>query len=498
MVAQWTRKAEQSGELAAAAKGNGLSERLFPLMIEEEQLLQRFGPEHPKVLALRRQIEMTRKLHAELEEHEAARAELDKDDGPATDSVQSYLASIERELGDLDSTDQALAKMFEQEKADAKNLMNYEFQDNQFASEIARAGQFHDTLIKQLQGIDLGKDLGGYQTSVIAPATIGGRVEPRLLPIFLVAGILGTLGGVGLAWLAELTDKRFRDADEIRRRLGLPVVGHIPHFDVQLRSGDAAGPALAASLCAFHRSKSSEAEAYRGVRTALYFNIRGQQHKVIQVTSPVGSDGKTTLSSNLAISIAQSGMKTLLIDADLRKPNIHKLFNLENTLGLASVIADGVELDDAVQPSQIENLSVLASGPPPANPAELLTSPRFKELLDVIRERYDFVLIDTPPLLAVTDPCVVAPRVDGVLLTLRVTKDARPQAQRARHILGSLKATILGVVVNDIEPNGRMGYGYGGYHYGYGYGLGYGYETDPDAHANGAEVASAPGPRGEV
>ena len=204
-------------------------------------------------------------------------------------------------------------------------------------------------------------------------------------------------------------------------------------------------------LCTHYQSNSVSSEAFRSVRTALYFNTHGVGHQVIQVTSPNVSDGKSTLAANLAVSIAQSGKRTIMIDGDCRRPRIHKIFNVPADTGLG----DGHR---AVRPTwrrpsgrlSIPNLSVLPCGPRPANPAELLTSPRFKELLDIIRSQYDFVIIDTPPLLVVTDPCVVAPRADGVILAIRVTKNGRPFAERAKEILASLGANVLGVVVNGL------------------------------------------------
>src|SRR5260370_32163670 len=144
--------------------------------------------------------------------------------------------------------------------------------------------------------------------------------------------------------------------------------------------------------------------------------------------------GKSTLAANLAISIAQSGRKVVVVDADFRRPRLHTLFGLTAEVGLASVIVGGTELADAVRPSAVEGISVLPCGPRPLNPAELLTSPRFEELLGQLRQRYDFVIIDTPPLLAVTDPCVVAPRVDGVLHTIRISRNGRPATERPKHL----------------------------------------------------------------
>src|SRR5262249_37049187 len=153
-----------------------------------------------------------------------------------------------------------------------------------------------------------------------------------------------------------------------------------------------------------------------------------------------------TLAANLAVSIAQSGKRALLIDADFRRPRQHKIFGLSAQTGLCMALAGEAELADAVQECGVDGLSVLPCGPLPPNPAELLTAPRFKEMLDSLREAYDFVLVDTPPLLAVTDASVVAPRVDGVLLTIRVSKNGRPRAERAKEILNTLGANVFGVV----------------------------------------------------
>ena len=248
-------------------------------------------------------------------------------------------------------------------------------------------------------------------------------------------------------------------------------------------------------VCTLHRPKSRQAEAYRAVRTALYFSIRGGGHKVIQVTSPDPGDGKTTLAANLAVSIADSGKKILLIDADFRRPRLHKIFAVDSDCGFSSVINGEAELPDAIQPTCVENLSVMPCGPKPSNPAELLTLPRVKELIDVLRDDFDFVILDTPPVLVVTDPCAVAPRVDGVLMTIRISKNARPDAVRAAGVLATLGANVLGIVVNGVGPRvvyglgrGYSGYRYGGYkHYRYGTygGEGYGDSSWHSGHGYG-------------
>ena len=228
------------------------------------------------------------------------------------------------------------------------------------------------------------------------------------------------------------------------------------------------------------RPKSVEAEAYRGVRTQLYFSTQGAGHQVIQITSPNPGDGKSTLAANLAVSIAQSGKRVILMDCDFRKPRVHKIFHIDKPdVGLAAVITGDCDLGTAIRTSEIENLFILPCGPRPQNPAELLTSPEFQTVIDQLRALYDFVIIDTPPVLAVSDPAVVAPRVDGVLLVFRMTKKARPTAERAREQLAALGANVLGVIVNGTGRSKEDGYGYGyGYNYGYGYQYQYQYEYE--------------------
>jgi capsular exopolysaccharide synthesis family protein len=200
----------------------------------------------------------------------------------------------------------------------------------------------------------------------------------------------------------------------------------------------------------------------------LFFSAHSQGHKVVQITSPKKGDGKTTLAANLAYSIAQSGKKVVLVDADLRNPCVGRVFPVTSTVGLTSVLEGGVDLASAIQPSLLPELSILPCGPLPSNPAELLTSPRLQELLDSLRQQYDFVLVDTAPLLTVTDPCVVAARVDGVLLTIRLSLTGPPHAQQAQEILSSLGANLLGVVINGISNRSTT----------YGYGASYGYSAD--------------------
>ena len=308
---------------------------------------------------------------------------------------------------------------------------------------------------------------GGYSADTITQPGFGAKVTPVLYQSVLMALAIGLLLGGAAVGVAELTDKSFRSPAEVRRRLGLPIVGFVPQLRLSVPVDPAAPKGLDPSLVAAVRPKSAEAESFRGIRTQLYFSTQGRGNQVIQVTSPSPGDGKSTLAANLAISIAQSGKRVALIDADFRKPRVHKLFSLSaGEAGLAGVIDGTATVTQAMRPTGVTNLDVLPCGPRPANPAELLTSPRFQELLAELKAAYAFVVIDTPPLLAVSDPAAVAPRADGVLMVFRMTGRARPSAERAREQLSALGANVLGVVVNGWSGRNRD---YGDYNYGGGY-----------------------------
>jgi succinoglycan biosynthesis transport protein ExoP len=204
-----------------------------------------------------------------------------------------------------------------------------------------------------------------------------------------------------------------------------------------------AASGIDATIQAFHAPKSRESEAVRGLRTAIYFKNSDARRTVLQVTSSNSGDGKTTLASNLAVSLAQSGKRVLLIDADLRPPRIAKMFGIESEEGLSTVIATDVEVADATQRTPVANLWLLPSGPIPPNPAELLAQPKFEQLVGMLREHYVYVILDTPPLLAVSDPLIVSRHVDGVILVVRLT-NSRQAALRSRELLVQSKAEVMG------------------------------------------------------
>jgi capsular exopolysaccharide synthesis family protein len=204
-------------------------------------------------------------------------------------------------------------------------------------------------------------------------------------------------------------------------------------------------------------TRSNAAEAYRVVRTSMLLSTAGNPPKTILITSGQPGEGKTTTAVNTAISLAQLGASVLLIDCDMRKPSTHKIFGLDNMRGLSTYLSRDIKIDGLIRKLQIPNLSLLSSGAIPPNPAELISSDRMKNMLRELGEKYDHILIDSPPLINVTDPIILSSLVDGVMLVVHGGKSTRGVAQRARQDLVSVGAKIFGVVLNNVDMR-REGY----------------------------------------
>jgi capsular exopolysaccharide synthesis family protein len=423
-----------------------LDQQLLLLTLQEKALLADYGKDHPQVREVRTKIEVTRHF-MDQQTRALPTAFMDRN-AEANEPVEPYVKSLKVERASLEIEQRSLARLIENEQTEVRRLARFETTDEDLRANVQRTQQMFDQTRKRLEEISLARDAGGYDARVISSPPMGARVASGAVQTVLSGMVLGFLVGVGLAYVVDLNDKSFRNAEEIQRRLGIPVVGHIPLLELNVSAGTTEDTLLDPCLSCHHRPRSQEAEAFRGLRTALFFKAQAEGYQVFQVTSPNAGDGKSTMIANLAISIAQSGKSILLIDADFRRPRQHLLFGLTAQVGLASLLLGKDDVDQVIHATSVANLALLASGPIPANPSELLTSSRFAELLTTWRKEYEFVLIDTPPLLAVTDPAVVSSRVDAVLLTLRLSKNGRPAAERAREILATLGARVVGAVVN--------------------------------------------------
>ncbi len=465
------KEAVAAGKLAAGAPA--VEDTLLQLRLRDQELAQSYGPNHPERTAVRNRIDFIQKQSGQLA-REKAEAK-----GIAGDVLDQTLALLKSEYEENRMLLEALTPELQAQRDQAQELAKYLIEEDEARNEVRRLQAMCENLSDQIRRLKLTGDAGGFDAQVVTPAKAGFKVAPSLFSTLALGGLGGLLAGLMLAMVADYTDKSFRSPGDIRQRLGLPVVGHLPYFQ-PTAVVPAVGEQLAAELCSVHSPRSPAAEAVRGLRTALFFSTHGRGHQVVQMTSPRMGDGKSTIAANLAVAIAQAGKRVVLIDADLRRPRLHRLFpTLDRGRGLTALIRGAATLADIVQVVPVPGLAVVPAGDRVDNPAELLNAAAFPQAIQELRARFDFVLIDTPPVLAVSDTSVVAPHVDGVLLIVRVSKNNRGPAESARDALAALGVTVLGVVVNDAEAAARHGYGYDGYGYdtrrGYGYVYSYQY-----------------------
>ncbi|HYV03127.1 MAG TPA: polysaccharide biosynthesis tyrosine autokinase, partial [Blastocatellia bacterium] len=334
---------------------------------------------------------------------------------------------------------------------------------------------------------------------LIQPARVpSSPVGPSRFRMIVLGFFLSLIGGVGVAYFLEYVDNTIKTVEDVSRYVRLPALGVIPAIAAaaqgKLRgekngkrfvlanssSSDAAPMALSSDRLAVIDNRSSAAEAYRVVRTSMLLSAAGSPPKTVLVTSGQPGEGKTTTVVNTAISLAQLGASVLIVDCDLRKPSAHKVFGIVHDKGLSTYLSRDIEIDGLITKLQIPNLSLLPCGPIPPNPAELISSERMKNLLRMLSERYDHVLIDSPPLIHVTDPVILSSLVDGVILVVHGGKSTRAVTQRARQELASVGAKVFGVVLNNVD---LKRHGYDDYYY-YRHYSGYEQENESEVSAS--------------
>jgi capsular exopolysaccharide synthesis family protein len=323
-------------------------------------------------------------------------------------------------------------------------------------NEVAATEKLVDQMDQTINGLSVAAHISQIpNVTILAPGRGEDAVrtpQPSVLLVLTLAA--GLASGAGFALIREKLDHRVRSAEEIAGLLGLPVIGVVPHMKRGLTP-------LARAQAVHWDPMSEVSEAYRAVRTAVHFGVPAGQARTIVVTSPTPGDGKSTLASNLAISMAQAGKHTLLLDADFRRPVQHKMFELKDESGLTAVLAGHEPLSKAVRRTVVEGLDLLPAGPLPLNPSELLNGESFASILEELSQKYDHIVIDCPPVIAVTDARILGALCDLSLLVLRAGKTTRQGAELARSGLLSVGSRLLGVIVNDV-PRGEEQYGYYG------------------------------------
>jgi polysaccharide biosynthesis transport protein len=447
------------------------------------------GDSHPKVATAKKAVEKAEEYLAKLKDELKKESEeygLNKADVPTLEGkLNSACGALDESLNSI-----ALERnkcVLELEASAGKREANQR-EISQYHAAFKELDAFRvvaDQVSENLRRLSINSEFGQKTVNRLDLPSIGGFDGPYWIQYVGVGGLMGFLAFSGLAYLLEMADRSYRNPDEIASDLGMPIIGHLPLATIS--RAERVDEKVDSSIVTLHKARAPISEAFRGIRTSLFFGCQQSGIKVIQVTSPIPGDGKSTIAANIAVSVAQSGRRVCLVDCDFRRPRVAKIFGLREDTGFVQVIGGKVELSQAIQQTTVDNLSALTCGRRPANPAELLSSEVFGDLIANLRNQFDFVIVDTPPMLAVSDPANVASHVDGVLLTIRLRRNLRPIATRAAQMLHAINANMIGVVVNGIGVGGNS-YGYGGYRYdnytggrGSGYGKtgygGYGYGT---------------------
>ncbi len=423
---------------------SSLAAKLDELEIQKRALRTEQTDENPRVRALQAQITETQtKLR---ETYEANLKVIDKN----LTGVDALMQRYEGEIRKLPTAELELARLTRVSKV---NVDIYLF------------------LLQKHEEARIAKAATISSINVIDPAKLPrSPVKPDKKKNMILALLVGAMLGAGLAFFTEYLDDTVKDGEEARRLLGLPIMATIPFITGDTTDQQEYSPSLISHL----NPKASVTEAFRSLRTSIHFSAISKEKKVILVTSNFPSEGKTTVIANLAVTMTQTGAKVLLIDCDMRRPSLHTLFKQEKVPGLSEILAGDTPISDVLHDTGIPGLNFIPAGTTPPNPAELIGSQEMQKLLASLKLTYDYILIDAPPYLAVTDAPLLSSSADLMILVLQTERVPAKLAKQTVDMLNSIGAPIAGIVINDkTGQTERYGY-YGGKYYGY-YGYGYGY-----------------------
>ncbi len=453
---------------------NGLIQNLATRLAELErdyaQLTATVKPEYPKAIALKKQIDT---MQASLDRQKKALAE---------NIVDDYRSALANE--------KYLAQALDEQKKVVNDIAEKSIQYNILKREVDTNKQLYEGLLTRMKEATVSAGLNASNVRIVDAAQVPkAPVKPRVALNLALGIFLGAAFGVGLAFLQEYLDNTLKTPDEVERLLRLPSLGLLPDY-----TSDGTGKSSDKRLATVKHGSDGviapavqtgreAVEAYRSLRTSILLSANPVP-KMLLITSAVPAEGKTTITVNLGAMLASLGSKVVIVDCDMRKPSCHRSTGVENKPGFVQCLTGHVELADAILPVPgVPNLSVIPCGPIPPNPAEVLSSPVTPELFNKLRSQFEYVLVDSPPLLTVSDSRILSTLTDAVVLVTKAYGTPYDVVRRARELLYHAGARILGVALNSIDVHKQGGYGYGdgfGY-YRYGYGYGYGQDTKEDS-----------------
>lgn len=448
---------------------SALKTKLIELRTSRMELAARYQDAHPKMKAVDEQVALIER-------------NLEKE-------VDSVLLALERKQASLATTITGLKKAIDEERGREATLNKLSLDYGRLKREVETNSRLYELVTGRMKEADLTGALKLNNVRILDAAQVPEfPFKPNLRNNMVLALLLGLMLGVGLAIGLDALDNTVKSQADVEALLNAPFLGLLPVIDTATQRGvqrnnrnkdTTTVPAAMRErdLFVLHNPKSQSAECARFIRTNLMFMSPDRPLKTMVLTSPSPQEGKTTTAVSLAVTMAQAGSRVLIVDTDMRRPRLHRVFGISNEAGLSSAIVGEAKLDDVIRGTDAPGLDVLPCGPLPPNPAELLHTERFTEVLEELKRRYDRIIFDAPPVGAVTDPVILGTQLDGALLIVKCQKTTRDMARLGMRSLQDANVNVLGVVLNDVDFTSRR---YGSYYYQYyrKYGGYYGESTD--------------------
>lgn len=380
--------------------------------------------------------------------------------GVQTQKFNESRANLERQLQTLNS--QIELTQVALDGLDSARTPEEEIRYAQLRNELAQYQSSYTTALRSYEELRLTELQSTDSITIIEEAEIPtAPVRPRVLVNTLLAAIVGAMLALGVIFLVEYLDDRIKTPQDLYAVIDAPLLGAIGRLPGKRRNKK--NDTAEETLIVAHQPRHPIAESYRRLRTNLRFSSVNEPLRILLVTSAAPAEGKTTTAANLAVAVAQAGHKVVLVDADLRKPQLHKLFGLSKSPGLTDALLSEAEVTFFIRETQIPNLQMITSGTIPPNPAELLGSQPMQRLLQQLQQTADLVIVDAPPLLAVTDAQVLVNHVQGVLLVVNAGSTSRAMLSSAAAALMQVEARLIGVVLNQLVRSPRSYYYYDAY-----------------------------------
>jgi polysaccharide biosynthesis transport protein len=427
-----------------------LKQAFIQLEAQYMKLSETYKPEYPEMVRLKQQMQTIQK----------------RIDG----ELAKIIAAIKNDYESNLRKEALLRQAFEEQKARVIEMKDKSIQYNILKREADTNKELYKGLLQRMKEAGVSAGIMASNIQVVDQAELPIRpYKPDKRLNILLAAVVGLFLGVGIAFFLEYLDNTVKTPEDVEQLIRLPSFGMVPEISYERRRRVETGTSYPVEMVTFGHPKSMLSEAYRNIRTSILLSFSERPPKKIVISSPNPSEGKTTTAINTAIALSQTGAQVIVIDADMRKPRIHKIFNEENGAGLSNFLSGNAGLDSVIKKSEIPNLYYIPSGPIPPNPSELIGSKLFKSMMESLGERFDHIVLDSPPVLGFADTIILSTSVEGIILVVLGGKTPRETLQRAKEVLHQVNAKILGVVINRIDIQ-RSDYGYYYYRYQYYYG----------------------------